>query len=145
MLNITIQWVNELRSKLSAIDLQYVDKIWIKTSTLAIQSEARKEAPVDFGTLRNLIQYENLNNVWFVRSLAPYSIYVHEWTGIYARNWNWKKKPRSFKAKNGMWYKTKWTKANPFMERAKENKQDQIIQDYKDILQHHINKIWLNK
>ena len=119
MIKATITWVDQLRRKLSSIDLNYVDNLWIKRWIITLQWEARIESPIDKWNLRNLIQYEAQENIWFVRSLAPYSIFVHEGTKFI-------KKP------------------NPYMIRAKENKEQDIFQDYYDILQNHLNKIWLS-
>ena len=121
MLEISVVWVEELRKKLSDIDLKRIDSMWIKEGTLELQREAKLNIPpnVDTGNMRRQVLFENLADVWYVRAEAPYSIYIHEGTKYFH-------------------------KPNPFMKKAKENRQDAIVQHYKDLLTEHIAKLWLS-
>lgn len=59
MLKVDIHGIDDLRRKLSYLDLRRVDSVWVKRSTITLQREARIEAPVDTGNLRNKISYTN--------------------------------------------------------------------------------------
>lgn len=50
------------------------------TSAILLQREARQQAPVDTGNLRNMIQVQDLVglNAVAIQARAKYSIYVHE-------------------------------------------------------------------
>lgn len=90
----------------------------ITRSALLVQREARQEAPVDVGFLRNSIgiRYQKLGAR--VAPTVKYALWVHEGTGRFARNGGGRSTPWVYKDRTGAFRRTRGQKANPFMERA---------------------------
>lgn len=145
MLNISLEGVEKLQKKLTTIWLEKVGSIWVKWWTIHIQGEARKEVPVRDWNLRNQILYRNEWPIGFVEALAPYSIYVHEGTGVYARNGGWRTTPWLYKdKKSNQYFWTMWQRPNPFMERTVDNNREKVVNEYRNILQAYLDKQWLS-
>jgi hypothetical protein len=61
-----------------------------------------------------------------VINTREYWLYVHEGTGIYARNGNWRKTPWFYTDSKWQWRITRGQKPNPFFDRAIDNSSDKI-------------------
>lgn len=106
-----------------------VEKQMLKNITkacLLIEREAKENCPVDQGTLRAAMTHDS--NIIFgeivgrVGNTMEYAPYVHQGTGIYAKDGNGRKTPWKYKAKAGKykgWHITKGQKPQPFLEKAK--------------------------
>lgn len=100
----------------------------MKKACLVLETETKKECPVDQGVLRASIQHdvkvstdEILGIVGSVMQIAPF---VHQGTGLYAVDGNGRKTPWKYKAIAGKykgWHTTEGQKPNPFMDRARNN------------------------
>ena len=95
--------------------------MWIKSSTVKLQRAAKENIPPNWDTweMERHVVYENLKDIWFVRTEAPYSIFIHEGTKFFKR-------------------------PNPFMTRALEENEDSLIEGYKTLLRNHIKQLWLS-
>ena len=100
---------------------------------VVLESEAKKECPVDQGILRASITHEaKLEKDGIVGIIAsPMEIapYIHQGTGLYAVDGNGRKTPWKYKAVAGKykgWHTTKGQKPNPFMDRAKIKAKDRV-------------------
>lgn len=102
-------------------------------ATEFLKAEAIKEAPSDTGELRARMFKRTLKERDQVRGIigntAEYAAYVHQGTGIYAKNGNGRKTPWTvvtmYKGKKVV-FVTKGQKPNPFLTRAKEKNMDKI-------------------
>lgn len=100
---------------------------------LLVENEAKKNCPVDQGPLRASITsdvkltHEAVSGM--IGSNNSYAPYVHNGTGIYAKDGNGRKTPWKFKVKKGKykgWHVTKGQKPQPFLEKAKLSLKDNI-------------------
>jgi len=102
----------------------------IKKSIILLQRYATEETPVDEWRLRSSFKTELKNYYWILFNPVEYAIFVHEWT-----------KPHKAPRRNieewalrhwlnpwSVWISImrKWTKANPFMERAVERWEKEV-------------------
>ena len=138
-----IEWNDkELQQALSDL----ITKMPTQTSTaitnacLAIEAEAKERCPHDTGTLRESIttdvktQAENV--VGIVGTTIEYAPYVHQGTGIYAREGNGRKEVPwcYYSEKEQKLVFTKGTKPTPFLEEAVETVQPQIVDYFREVL-----------
>ena len=105
----------------------------VEACCLLVVAEAKKECPVDEGVLRASITHEVKEEpdkiTGFVGSNLTYAPYVHEGTGIYAKNgqgrktpWKWKGESKKYKG----WHMTKGQKPKPFLDTAILKNKDNI-------------------
>ena len=98
----------------------------ITKACLLVEREAKKNCPIDQGPLRaamthdvNIVFGEVIGRIGNTMEYAPY---VHQGTGIYAKDGNGRKTPWKYKAEGGKyagWHTTKGQKPQPFLENAK--------------------------
>lgn len=126
MSNDNREFIRSLQNATLTIVLETVKKV--EKSCLVIEGEAKKECPIDLGQLRASITSEtNFNNreiVGKVGSALEYAPYVHNGTGIYAKNGDGRKTPWTYTVKSGKYAGTHITvgqKPNPFLERGRNN------------------------
>ena len=105
----------------------------MKKACLAVETEARENCPVDMGILRASItsDVEVTENaiVGTIGSNVEYAPYVHNGTGIYAKDGNGRKTPWGYEAKAGKYKGFHWThgqKPKPFLENAKLAKKSSV-------------------
>ncbi|CDG02100.1 Putative uncharacterized protein [Clostridium chauvoei JF4335] len=101
---------------------------------LLIEREAKKNCPVDQGHLRAAMQHEvtvsSKEIIGKVSNSSEIAPYVHQGTGIYAKDGNGRKTPWKYKARSGKykgWHITKGQKAKPFLDKAKLDNKDKIV------------------
>ena len=100
---------------------------------LAVEGEARKNCPVDQGELRASIASETEATeeeiIGRIGSNLEYAPYVHNGTGIYAKDGNGRKTPWGYTVKAGKYKGFHWThgqKPQPFLENAKLTKKNEV-------------------
>lgn len=103
------------------------------TACYVVEEEARKNCPRDMGVLRASITsdvvVEESEIVGIIGSNMEYAPYVHEGTGIYAKDGNGRKTPWGYTALAGKYKGFHWTwgqHPNPFLENAKLTKREYI-------------------
>lgn len=112
----------------------------LEKTCLTIVRDAKLKCPTDDGTLRNSIQYEISNDdegnlTGYVGSNIEYAPYVHEGTGIYAKDGNGRKEvPWVFKDSEGNFHRTSGIKSTPFLQDAVEQNKEIIIQYFLDVM-----------
>lgn len=95
-----------------------------------IENDAKRKCPVDDGTLRASIthQTEQEENcvLGYIGSNVEYAPYVHEGTGLYAKDGHGRKNvPWTYQTADGKFYSTKGQQPQPFLQGAiDENKKD---------------------
>ena len=100
---------------------------------LAVEGEARKNCPVDQGELRASITSETEATeeeiIGRIGSNLKHAPYVHNGTGIYAKDGNGRKTPWGYTVKAGKYKGFHWThgqKPQPFLENAKLTKKNEV-------------------
>lgn len=100
---------------------------------LFLEGEAKKNCPVDQGPLRaamfSNVEMTSNEIIGTVANSMEYAPYVHQGTGIYAKDGKGRKTPWKYEVKKGKykgWYTTKGQKPQPFLEDAKKNNKDKI-------------------
>lgn len=122
------------RSVDSAMDQMIQDmREKMDRACLAVESEARKNCPVDQGPLKASITSETETTegevIGRVGSNLEYAPYVHNGTGIYAKDGNGRKTPWGYEVKTGKYKGFHWTrgqKPQPFLENAKLTKKNEV-------------------
>ncbi|HAT4348528.1 HK97-gp10 family putative phage morphogenesis protein [Clostridium perfringens] len=98
----------------------------VTKACLLIERDAKKNCSVDQGTLRAAMTHDV--NIVFgqiigrVGNTLEYAPYVHQGTGIYAKDGDGRKTPWKYKVEAGKykgWHTTKGQKPQPFLEKAK--------------------------
>lgn len=109
----------------------------MEKATLEVEAEAKKECPVDDGQLRASIESRveaNENSIeGYIGSNLFYAPYVHQGTGIYAAEGNGRKTPWIYTDENGNAIKTVGSKPNPFLQRAIDNKKNEVEELFKGV------------
>lgn len=105
----------------------------MKTACYVVEAEAKKNCPVDQGLLRASITSEvdisAFEIVGMIGSTLEYAPYVHEGTGIYAKDGNGRKTPWGYTVMAGKYKGFHWTRGQrpqPFLEDAKLSKKSSI-------------------
>lgn len=112
-----------------------LDKVAERAITMALEvvkSAAKSNAPVDFGFLRDTIDYKlkNINGqvVGIVGSPLKYAIYVEFGTGEFAENGAGRKGGWVYQDPEGEWVFTWGQEPEPFMRDAFRQNKKQIIE-----------------
>ena len=94
--------------------------IGIERACQCVEIKAKDNCSVDDGTLRASISHEIVSNKGegIVGTNVEYAPYVHEGTGIYAKNGNGRQTPWTYKDAQGNWHTTKGQKPNSFLQDA---------------------------
>lgn len=79
---------------------------------------AKKQTPVDLGTLRNSITNTVRGDEVYIGTNIPYAPYVELGTGIYATDGKGRKSPWSYQDRNGKWHRTKGMKPHHMLRDA---------------------------
>lgn len=105
----------------------------MQKACLIVEEDAKKNCPVDMGVLRASITSEVTVTVdkitGIIGSNLEYAPYVHNGTGIYAKDGNGRKTPWGYTVKAGKYKGFHWThgqKPQPFLENAKFKNMRQI-------------------
>lgn len=105
----------------------------MQKACLIVETEAKKNCPVDMGVLRASItsdvEVAHDEIVGVIGSNLEYAPYVHNGTGIYAKDKNGRQTPWTYCSKAGKykgWHYTTGQKPQPFLENAKLAKKRQI-------------------
>lgn len=100
---------------------------------LVVETQAKQDCPVDQGILRASITSETEVTgeeiIGRIGSNLEHAPYVHNGTGIYAKDGNGRKTPWGYEVKAGKYKGLHWTrgqKPQPFLEDAKLKKKDQV-------------------
>ena len=105
----------------------------MQMAALKVEAAAKKECPVDTGILRASInsscKFEDGEIVGRIGSMLEYAPYVHQGTGIYAKDGNGRKTEWTYVASSGKYkggHKTRGQEPNPFLERARDKEKNNI-------------------
>lgn len=84
------------------------------------------------GSLHSEVGKENQNFYGVVYSNAEYAPYVHEGTGIYAKEGNGRKTPWVYRTLEGDFYTTRGQEPNPFLKDAFEKKRKDVLKCFEE-------------
>lgn len=108
-------------------------------AAMKVEADAKKNCPAETGTLRQSITHtveaEGDTVKGYVGSNLEYAPYVHQGTGIYAKDGNGRKDvPWTFyDAKTGDFVSTKGIEPTPFLQDAVDTNRQQIIEFFKGL------------
>ncbi|HDI3121684.1 HK97 gp10 family phage protein [Clostridium botulinum] len=104
----------------------------MKKACLSIEKDAKKYCPVDDSELRTSITSDVESNLEEITgrtgSNKEYAPYVHNGTGIYAKDGYGRTTPWVYKDKHGKFHKTLGQRPQPFLEQARDDNMDKITQ-----------------
>lgn len=107
-------------------------------AVLIVEGTAKELCPVDDGQLRTSITHDieaDSNSVTgYVGSNLEYAPYVHQGTGIYAKNGDGRKTDWYYQDVRGEWHHTKGSKPNPFLEKSIKQNKSKIKEQFEDIV-----------
>lgn len=112
----------------------------MEKACLKVEADSKKNCPVEKGTLRQSITHatevkEEYGIMGYVGSNLEYAPYVHQGTGIYAKEGNGRKDvPWRYKDAEGKWYTTEGIKPKPFIQDAVDDNRGAIIEFFKGVL-----------
>lgn len=109
----------------------------VEKALTVIEADAKRNCPVDDGRLRSSITHTveatDEQARGRVGTNVEYAPYVHEGTGIYAKNGDGRKKPWVYKhPKSGEMVFTHGQKPNPFLRDAMDQNQEKIAGIFKE-------------
>ncbi|KMT21594.1 HK97-gp10 family putative phage morphogenesis protein [Clostridium cylindrosporum] len=106
----------------------------LRKACLLVEADAKKNCPVDMGYLRasmfSNVKIESNELIGFITNNSSYAPYVHNGTGIYAKDGTGRKTPWGYVVKSGKYKGYHFTvgqKPNPFLEKARDKNRDKIL------------------
>lgn len=111
----------------------------MENACLLVEGEAKKNAPVDDGQLRQSITHEVVNDngniAGYVGTNCEYAPYNEKGTGLYNVDGQGRKEvPWKYQDEEGNWHTTKGMKAHPFLEPAVTDNKSNIIKQFEGLL-----------
>lgn len=108
----------EDNSKAVLEDLERRKKIALLKLGVTAEGFAKKNAPVDLGTLRQSISHTIKGDDVYIGTNNPIAPYVEYGTGIYATDGKGRKSPWSYKDRKGKWHYTRGIRPRHFLRNA---------------------------
>lgn len=105
-----------------------------------VENSAKIKCPVDDGTLRASIKHDIEKDskdtlVGTVGTNVSYAPYVHEGTGLYAKEGKGRQNvPWVYRTADGQYYKTDGQKPTPFLQEAIDDNRQQILKKFEGII-----------
>ena len=126
---------NAFKSSIDKAMLEVILKteVNVRKATLIIERRARQNCPVDLGILRASIGSDSEITageiIGYIGCNSEYAPYVHQGTGIYAKDGNGRKTPWKYVVKAGKYkggHVTKGQRPQPFLENARDQSKDLV-------------------
>lgn len=112
----------------------------MEKACLVVESKAKHNAPVDYGTLRSSITHKTVKTSQgvegYVYTKEEYAPHVEFGTGIYAENGKGRQATWKYQDKDGNWYTTKGQSPKKFLSNAMVSERDKIIKEFRRLLDH---------
>lgn len=100
-----------------------------------VENDAKQRCPVDDGTLRASITHKVEDQIGVIGSNLEYAVYVHEGTGLYAKDGKGRKQvPWIYKDAQGHTHATKGNRPNPFLQEAVDENMGEIPKCWEGLL-----------
>lgn len=116
------------------LDKQKLQKV-LAQACLIVENQARRDAPVDVGTLRNSIKSEVEGAEGVVGTNLEYAPYVEFGTGLFAVHGDGRQTPWSYQDEKGEWHTTVGQHPQPFLGPALEMNRETIMNYIKEQLE----------
>lgn len=125
----------EFEKSFNKATLEIITKVSknMEQACLVVEGDAKKNCPIDQGNLRASMQHDvsisSTQIIGQVSNSSEIAPYVHQGTGIYAKDGNGRKTPWKYEVKAGKykgWHITRGQKPQPFLEKAKLDNKDKI-------------------
>ena len=129
--------INEVSLNLSKVIKDILPKkldLGLTKACMIVENKAKEHCPVDDGTLRASITSEVKNGVGLVGTNVEYAPYVHEGTGIYAKNGNGRQTPWTYRSADGTYHRTVGQKPKPFLQDALDEEMPNILDCFKELI-----------
>ena len=109
-------------------------KIGLEAVGQLVENESKLRCPVDDGQLRTSITHQVEDTAVYIGTNVEYAPYVHNGTGIYAKDGNGRKTPWSFEMANGDWITTSGQEPRPFLQDAVDQNMDKLVKPFENLL-----------
>lgn len=107
----------------------------LEKACILVEVSAKENCPVDDGVLRASITHDVEGTQGFIGTNVESAPYVHQGTGIYAVKGDGRKEvPWSYQDAEGKWHTTKGQKPNPFLQKAIDENQDEVLKQFEGLL-----------
>ena len=101
-----------------------------------VENEAKTNCPVNDGVLRASITHQVEDSKGVIGTNVEYAPYVHEGTGIYAKDGQGRQAvPWTYKDAEGKYHSTEGQKPQPFLQDALDNNHEKILQCFEGVLE----------
>ena len=109
-------------------------KIGLEAVGQLVENESKINCPHDDGQLRTSITHQVEDTAVYIGTNVEYAPYVHNGTGIYAKDGNGRKTPWSFEMANGDWITTSGQEPRPFISDAVYQNMDKLVKPFENLL-----------
>lgn len=119
------EWINNLPQAITAA---------LEESCQMIENTAKRNCPVDDGILQASIthQIDKEKQEGVIGTEEEYGVYVHEGTGMYAKDGKGRKEvPWRYRTPDGKWHTTKGQKPQPFLQNAVDSNRQRILETFR--------------
>ena len=108
----------------------------IEMACQKVENKAKDKCPVDDGPLKASIEHKVIpyKGEGIVGTNEEYAVYVHEGTGIYAKNGNGRQTPWTYRTPDGKYHYTKGQEANPFLQDALDEEMPTLADCFKELI-----------
>ena len=139
-MKITFDKDSDFQKNLEKLAKKFPEKLvdQMEKACIVVESKAKENCPVDAGLLRNSISHKaeitekgKVTGVIFTN--VEYAPYVHNGTGIYAKNGGGRKTPWGYVA-DGKYYFTSGQEAQPFLQDALKSERKKVLDGFKELL-----------
>jgi HK97 gp10 family phage protein len=102
-----------------------------------LENEAKENCPVDDGQLRASITHQITDDLSSVEigSNLEHAPYVHQGTGLFAKEGDGRQTPWRYQDAKGQWHSTKGQKPNPFLQKAVDENRGNLIKPFENLLE----------
>ena len=106
----------------------------LEVAAQIVENDAKRKCPVDNGTLRASITHVTKETRVVIGTNVEYAPYVHEGTGIYAKNGNGRQTPWTYRSADGTYHRTVGQKPKPFLQDALDEEMPNILDCFKELI-----------
>jgi len=132
---------SDFQKNLEKLAKKFPEKIkdQMEKACIVVESKAKENCPVDSTLLRNSLSHKaeitsrgKVTGVVFTN--VEYAPYVHNGTGIYAKNGQGRKSPWGYVAPDGKYYFTSGQEPQPFLHDALRSERKKVLDGFKELL-----------
>lgn len=130
-----IEGLDRLKVKLNKLVSEKTTQEALGKACALVEGSAKEYCPAKTGDLRQSIAFEVLGNIGVVGTNLYYAPYVHQGTGIHAKNGDGRKDvPWRYQDKDGKWHSTEGQRPQPFLQDALDENKNNIRKIFKEAI-----------